>query len=226
MHAKTIVLAAATLVTAVGVGAGVILHSPDKTAPTAHATTTLAQVDTTTMVVARRPFCDGIAAADVTAALGGEATDASSYSDGDKASLTSPEGTVDDVAQEFGCTWTGTGTAARAWVFAPPVTPGWAGQLAAQVPKGCTRKPGPAYGRPSVALSCGPARTGAGTGAGTRAGASAAASGAPGATTVSLRGLFGDAWLSCELTGRPDEPAATVAARADRWCLAVARAAG
>ena len=211
MRVKIAVLAAATLVTAAGVGVGVILHSPDEPAPTRPSTTTLAQVDTTTIVVAREPFCDRLTNADVKAALAGEPTRTASYGDGDSATLTGAEGSVTDVAQEYGCTWTGPSTAgtttagatARAWVFAPPVTLAWARQMSARAPKGCHAQQGPAYGRPTLAFTCTSQRR----------------------STVSYRGLFGDAWLSCELTGRPGEAASEITERAGRWCLAVARAA-
>jgi len=199
--------AVAAAVTAAGVGVGIYLQDPHKGSPGAGATssgpaiTTLADVDTTTMVIRRQGFCDNVATAEVTKALGGSATEATSYGDGDTADL----GGETDVAQEYGCAWTGpSGTAARAWVFAPPVTKAWARRLADSVPKGCERRPGPAYGKPSVALACAHGKQ----------------------TTVSLRGLFGDAWFSCDLVGAPGEGVDRVGQRADRWCLMTAVAAG
>lgn len=200
-------LAAAVAVTAAGVGVGIYLEHPDSASTPSEAArpsqrpTTLADVDTTTMVVQRRAFCDRVPSHDVEQALGGPATGSSSYDDGDTAHL----GSVTDVAQEYGCAWTGPkGTKAHAWVFAPPVTKAWAHQLADSVPAGCRRQPQPDYGKPTLAYTCTDHRR----------------------TTVSLHGLFGDAWLSCDLTGARREPAAAVAERAERWCLATAVAAG
>ena len=94
-----------------------------------------------------------------------------------------------------------------------------AAQLAAAVPSGCTALPTTAatpsaaptggrssssasvsatvpslaYGRPTSALECG--------------------------DSTLVRGLFGDAWLSCELSSNDLD-------LVGRWCLAVARAAG
>lgn len=207
VSARLRLLIAAVVVTAAGVGLGVWLQHPSggSTRPSAshasHATATLTDVDTTTMLVRRQAFCDRVDTAEVTRALGGAATGTSSYGDGDSARL----GNITDVAQEYGCAWTGPrGSSAHAWVFAPPVTRAWAQQLAASIPSGCVRRPGPAYGNPTTAYSCTTSHQ----------------------TTVSLRGLFGDAWLSCDLTGARREAAAQVAARADRWCLVTAVAAG
>ena len=206
MPARLRLLAAAVVVTAAGVGVGLYTHDPDGGKPTpadgpGHTASTLTDVDTTAMVVRRQAFCDHVATAEVTKALGGDAIEASSYGDGDKAEL----GGETDVAQEYACTWTGqNGTAARAWVFAPPVTKGWARRLAGSLPQGCERRPGPAYGKPSVAFACTNGKR----------------------TTVSLRGLFGDAWLSCDLVGARGETADEVGKRADRWCLMTAVAAG
>jgi len=204
VSAKTVVLAAAALVTAVAVGGGILLHSHDDShddpTPAARPATTLNDVDTTKLAVVRAPFCDRIEEADLEAALGGRVATTSSYGDGDSASLTR---SVKDVAQEYSCTWTGAGASARAWVFAPPVTTAWARQLASRVPHGCAKRSGPAYGAPTLAYTCTARHR----------------------TTASFRGLFGDAWLSCDLSGRRGEPPADVVKRADRWCLVVADAA-
>jgi len=194
-------------VTAVGVGVGIYLQSPGDDGSPAPSTgadevaSTLADVDTTTMVVRRQGFCDHVDNDEVTAALGGAATGASSYGDGDRTDL----GEITDVAQEYGCAWTGPkGASAHAWVFAPPVTHAWARRMTGRTPEGCQEQHGPAYGSPSTAYTCTSKQQ----------------------TTVSLRGLFGDAWLSCDLTGARREPAAAVRERASRWCLATAVAAG
>jgi hypothetical protein len=192
--------------TAVCVVVGVVLAQPsqtDRTEPPASTATPpagLADVDTTALEVRRQAFCDRVPTAAVRAALGGPSVRATSYGDGDTAEL-APN--VRDVAGEYACTWHGRGGAtADAWVFATAVTRARARTLVA-TPAGCEKEHEPAYGRPTVALSCADR----------------------GRTTVSLRGLFGDAWLSCSLTGRGRQQASSVTARAEQWCLAVARSA-
>ncbi|WP_300678435.1 hypothetical protein [Nocardioides sp.] len=186
-------LAVAVITSAVAVGVGVSLSDPAApvATPLAHSLSTL---DTTTMTLARAPMCGAVDAADVTAALGAGAATSTTWKNGD----TAPLGSVSDVAHEYGCSWTAGARSASAWVFAPPVTVAEAGDLvaAAKAVKGCTPIPGaPAFGSPSIALSCG--------------------------DTVSYRGLYGDAWLVCTLTG----PSATTTPLALRWCASVALAA-
>ncbi|MDP1788725.1 MAG: hypothetical protein Q8K56_00210, partial [Rhodoglobus sp.] len=60
----------------------------------------------------------------------------------------------------------------------------------------------PAYGVPSLALVC--------EDGGTR--------------LRSYRGLFGDAWLTCQLSAPKTVTAAVQADRASRWCVSVASA--
>ncbi|MFN8194454.1 MAG: hypothetical protein U0R80_09240 [Nocardioidaceae bacterium] len=178
------------------------------TAPKPDTGTPLAQVDTLAMTVVRGPFCDRISPQGVERALGGDVAGTSSYDSGDRARLT---GEVTDVAHEFSCTFRAEdGTAARAWVFAPPVTRSRARELAAAVEtEGCTPVPAPAaFGRPTSATRC---ETGRGT-------------------SITFRGLFGDAWLSCSVTTpSPDDPSASPSStdlvdRAGRWCVEVTAA--
>lgn len=188
---------AAVVVTAAVVAVGVLVNRPSGPAPARPLATALSAVDTTTMTVRRRAFCAAVPTADTVAALGSGASRPTSYRPGQKVALTP---TVTDVADEWGCSWTGTaGRAARAWLFAPPVTTAHAARLAEQPSQGCQRVGAPAFGEPSVAAACG--------------------------DTLMLRGLFGDAWLSCELTS-PGLSQPRLLDRAGRWCLAVARAAG
>lgn len=122
--------------------------------------------------------------------LVGASAHGTSWSDGDKV----PLGSTTDVAHEFGCSWTGAdGRSISAWVFAPPVTPAQASSYAAAAAAGCARVPG-TFGAASVGLRCG--------------------------SSYSFRGLFGDAWLVCSVSG----PQAT-ADLAGRWCISVVRAA-
>jgi hypothetical protein len=197
------ILIGAVFLTAIAVGVGV-LTLKDDTPEEPEVKGDLSTADTTTMHVRRGAFCDRVPTEDATEALGGAASEKKAYGDGDQTAIS---GQVDDVAQEYGCIWTGpegSATSARAWVFAPPVTLDWATQMTKSVPKGCQAAPSPAYGKPSVALTC---------------------TGAEKQTKVVFRGLFGDAWLSCELTGKAGEPAETVQQRASRWCLVTATAA-
>lgn len=193
-------LLAAVVATAAVVGAGVALSAPEDDEPVAEVvptTTTVADLDTSTVAGRRAGFCDRVAPEDVAEALGGEPAATASYENGEPMPLAAGG---DDVAHEFSCTWTGTdGTVARGWVFAPPVTPERARELrrlAVRTP-GCRRLPdAPAYGAPSAALRCT----------------------VDGAGEISFRGLLGDAWLTCTLHG-PE--ADDLEDRADRWCASV-----
>lgn len=174
--------------------------TPTKEAP--FTTTPLEEVDTTTITVVRAGFCAGVDPREVNAALGAEPDDERGYGNGDEVTL---DDGVTDVSHEFGCVWSlADGTEARAWVFAPPVDRDRARRLAREASKaeGCRAVDGPAYGDPTVALLC------------TDGSLSAA----------SYRGLFGDAWLTCELVA-PDDGAEGVVERTGAWCVAVARAA-
>jgi hypothetical protein len=199
-------LAIALGATALAVGIGVaVADVPDAAAPrTSAPSVPLTEFDTTELVAQRAAFCDDLPEAAVTEALGEKSVDQAAYAGGDRAELT---GGVRDIAHEFGCSWQGPdGSVARAWLFVPPVTPAAAGSLvtAARKGKGCTVDAGaPAYGVPSVALVCQTA----------------------GQRARSYRGLFGDAWLTCELSTPAAVPAAALEDRAGRWCVSVAGAA-
>ncbi|MGH3350343.1 MAG: hypothetical protein ACRDPS_06710 [Nocardioides sp.] len=197
------ILIGAVVLTAIAVGIGVLTLNDDEP-EAAKVKGDLSNADTTSMHVRRGAFCDRVATEDVTDALGGAASEKKAYGDGDQTVIS---GSVTDVAQEYGCIWTGpegSATSARAWVFAPPVTKDWATQMSKSVPKGCKAASKPAYGKPSVALTCTDAKK---------------------QPKMVLHGLFGDAWLSCELTGKAGEPTATLQKRASRWCLVTATAA-
>lgn len=208
-RALVLLLAAVVTVVVVAVGVLVVLDSdddqpgasapsptPTPSTPTTAPAVPLSEVDTLTTAVRREAFCDAVAPEAVEAALGGPPADTTSYVDGQSAPLT---GEVRDIAHEFGCGWTTREATARAWVFAPPVTPATAKALvrAARTERGCRPLAEASdFGRPSVALAC---RT-------------------PRGVQASFRGLFGDAWLTCTVTG---DDADVVAGRADSWCAAV-----
>ncbi|GAA1964698.1 hypothetical protein GCM10009798_26150 [Nocardioides panacihumi] len=200
---RALILAVAA--TGAAITVGVVRDSPRPAAPSASTgpttqplATGLGSVDTSTAAVRRGPFCDAVPGADVQAAVDDPSPSAATWSNGDQL------GSGTDVAHEYGCSWTApAGTAASGWVFAPPVTVQRAQELVASAKSrpGCKPLPGAAtFGSPSIALTC---TTG-------------------GKTTLSYRGLFGDAWLVCQLAGsRATDPADV----ADRWCASVLRSA-
>ena len=172
--------------------------------PSTDVGTPLADVSTQRLAVARQPFCDRLDDAAVERALDGPVRRERAYVSGEKTRVTDE---VTEVVHEHGCVFHGpAGASVRAWVFAPPVTRGLAADLvaAARATKACRAdETAPAFGRPWVALRC---------------------RGSDG-LSVSWRGLFGDAWLVCEVTARGEDDDA-VADRASRWCAEVVRAAG
>ncbi|SDO46942.1 hypothetical protein SAMN05192576_4055 [Nocardioides szechwanensis] len=193
--------------TAVAVGVGVLVTDGEE--PQAPATVDvpsvpLSEFDTTELVAQRTEFCDTVPDEAVTEALAGESIATAAYGNGDRAKVA---GTVRDVAHEFSCAWRGAdGTVARAWVFVPPVTPAAADSLIDEARKraGCEPDAGaPAYGVPSLALVC--------EDGGTR--------------LRSYRGLFGDAWLTCQLSTPTTVAATAQQDRASRWCVSIATAA-
>lgn len=161
----------------------------------------LASVGTDAVPVERAEFCDALSKDAVATALGGPASGTDHYGDGDTVEI-SPG--VTDVAHEFNCTFVGAdGSSARAWVFAPPVTRARAAELAERpvdAPDCAALLGAPLFGDPTSATRC--ERNGR--------------------STVSFRGLFGDAWLTCEVTVATE--ATDVQERADRWCVAVIQA--
>ncbi len=174
-------------------------------APAPASSTPLSDVATDTVTVAREDFCARVAPAAVEEALGVAATDADAWANGERAALAPG---ITDVAHEYGCRWAADGTAARAWVFAPPVTPGQAERLRRAVSRapGCEPVPdAPRFGSRDVAVRC---------------------AGADGEVT-SFHGLFGDAWLSCSLetSGAGSASRAEALDRAGRWCVTVLEAA-
>ena len=207
MRAPVPFLLVAGVVTAVVVGGGVVaLGRDDEPTPAEESfeTTPLSDYDASGAVVARESFCDAIDDRQVSAALDGEPADSSSWENGDAVDLGNG---VEDVAHEFGCRYTAEdGTIAQAWVFAPPVDVAGAERLVKAAGKavGCEVGTGLAFGTPTLALTC------------TRD---------DGVVRASYRGLFGDAWLACEVV-RPAGADWGVVDRAGRWCVGVLQAAG
>lgn len=195
-------LGLSALLTLVPVGIGVGVAGDRTPAPEAAAYqgTDLADFDSASAVVQRAPFCELVAEEAITEALGGEG-EPTAWGNGEEAAAL-PEG---DVSHEYGCAFAGSGVEARAWVFAPPVTRARAQALVeAGPPKGCTATAGAAaFGSPSLATTCQEGEQ----------------------RTVSWRGLFGDAWLTCSLTQGVGATEADLVQRAGRWCVAAAQAA-
>ena len=115
----------------VGLLFGVLLLSgcsgSDDPDPATPAADTIADLEPGSMDVVRVDFCDLVAERAVRAALRGPSTQAESWGNGEKPPL---EGASSDVTHEFGCSWTRAGGyAARAWVFARPVTAAFADRV-------------------------------------------------------------------------------------------------
>jgi hypothetical protein len=211
MRRPVLVAVVALVVTGGGVAAGTLLLDSDEptSGPSAFVTTSLASFDTSAVTVPRASFCDSVDPRQVEAALGDEPVDATSYENGDEVTLSDGvTGPITDIAHEFGCTWIRADQSeARAWVFAPPVDAKRAAALvkAAGKREDCKASPEPVYGSPSVELLC-----------------TSEAGG-----VASYRGLFGDAWLTCELSLKDLEVTdAELLRRTGAWCVGVAQAAG
>ncbi len=199
-------LIAGVVMTAVVVGGGVVALGRDDDEQTpakeSFTTTPLPTYDASGVLVTRAAFCDSIDDRQVSAALDGDAADSSSWQNGDTIDIGNG---VEDVAHEFGCRYTAEdGTIAQAWVFAPPVDAAGGQRFvrAAGRATGCEVGSGPAFGAPTLALTC------------TK----------DGVVRASYRGLFGDAWLLCEVV-RPAGATWDVVDRAGRWCVGVLQAA-
>lgn len=175
--------------------------TPPEPAPTPKPTP-LASYDGTVVQVDRVSFCRRIPEDAVRDAVGAGVTTAH-YGNGE------PLPGTDDLAHEYGCVFTGDDrTVARSWVFVPPVTPRRARQLvadAAKMPR-CSPTPAATFGKPAVGTVCR----------------------GSGSTTVTYRGLFGDAWLSCSVSapGKGDTASdKALVAKAGTWCVRVAETA-
>jgi len=196
----------AAVVLAVVVAMSVVItgcasDEPAKSAPTA-APTPITGLNSAAMQVPRIEFCASVPEQAVTDALGGKPDSKVAYGNGDKENV---DGSGDDVLHEIGCSWrTHEGATARAWVFARPVDATFARRVVAsnKDAAGCRVVSGPAYGRPTVTQVC------------RRAG---------GEQRVRHAGLFGQTWLSCEVSS-PSGETAGIRGRADAWCVQVANA--
>jgi hypothetical protein len=160
--------------------------------------TPIAQLNTAVMTVHRIPFCDLLPRQAVTDALGQKAADHEAWRYGDASRFVGGPG---DRAQEFGCRYSAGGAVAEAWVFASPVDSSLARQVIRDTVQqsGCRELTAASFGTPSVDQLC--HRNG-------------------GMVRVRHAGLFGQSWLTCQLSAPLAE--ATVERRADAWCVQVA----
>lgn len=176
--------------------------SEDTTTAPKPAPTPLANLNTAAMQIPRIEFCKLVPAGAVRAALAGKQDSSTSYGNGDEVDVA---GVGKEVVHEIGCTWsTDGGASARAWVFARPVDAAFARQAIAssRETSGCRVDHATAYGEPSMTQVC---------------------RSPDGSTRVRHAGLFGQTWLTCELTA-PGKDVASVRERADAWCVEVANA--
>jgi hypothetical protein len=178
---------------------GLVACSSDdpRTAPSARATP-LAKLKISSLRLARAEFCDRIPKTAVRRALGADPSTDASWGNGDPVD---GSGGTGDVGHEIGCSWSvANGPTVRAWVFARPVNPAFAAQLVRQAGRvvGCTVEPTTVFGTPSLLQSCTTPR---------------------GIHEVRRAGLFGDTWVTCEVTG-----GAETRTRLDPWCAQVVAA--
>jgi hypothetical protein len=182
----------------------------ERSEPDPSPTVTQRPLDLSHLPVARGLACATLDDPELVAALGAEVEDRDDYTSGDTIEIAPG---VTDVAHEDGCVFTAGGAQARVWVFAAPVGTPEARRLVGETRgvRGCTfPRDGTGFGSPGLTSVC-PVRP---------------RDGEPPAVAATLRGLFGDAWLSCQLSGPASEGPAAVLQRADRWCVHVATTLG
>jgi hypothetical protein len=199
-------------VTAVALVIGPSAQAPDSPeaagspspSPSPSATRTRAPLDLSKLPVARTLTCDAVDDAALATALGGAPTDERSYVSGDRVEIAPG---VTDIAHEDLCGFESADAEARVWVFAASVGTPQARRLVRDVrdtPRCSFPADATGFGTPSLTSVC------------TRGDA----------VVTTLRGLFGDAWLSCELAVSGPAGADAVRTRADRWCVHVATTLG
>lgn len=210
---RAALVAVALLATVGVVFAGLRSRPSDQTSvsrptPTPSATPTpLSSLDLSGLPIERAPFCDALDDGDVEDALGGPVSSTAHYDSGDRVALATG---LTDVSHEFDCTFdAATGAQARVWVFAEPVTASVGSSIVTETRRepGCTvLGKGPTFGTPSVRTLC---RTGK-----------------PASQVVTLRGLFGDAWMTCRLSTPGTTGGEQTVQRAEQWCVRVATTLG
>lgn len=200
---------AAALVVAAGCSGG---GAPSASPSPGSSSVVVKSVDLSHLPIRRGPFCQALDVRLVQKALGGPVTSTDEYGSGDTVEIV-PGHT--DVSHEYNCTFTsGSGSQARAWVFAAPVSKERAVTLAhdAAAETGCRRVSTVRFGTPTVSTLCD-------------------RPGTPPSTVATMSGLFGDAWFSCQLTQPLDAVSVAssptrVLERTRSWCVSVATALG
>lgn len=171
----------------------------------AESPSTTIEVDLSNLPIERTLDCSVLDGDAVREALGAPVTLRQSYVSGDRVEV-SPG--VTDVVAEDACVFHSPRAEARVWVFSAPVGTAYARALvreARRAPECMPRPDETGFGDPTLTDVC--------TGDD------------PAGSTATLRGLFGDAWLSCRLSSE-DEPAVVVLGRAQAWCTEVAATLG
>jgi hypothetical protein len=199
-------------VTAVALVVGPSAQAPDSPealgspspSPSPGATRTRVPLDLSKLPVARTLTCDAVDDAALATALGSAPTEERSYVSGDRVEIAPG---VTDTAHENLCGFESANAEARVWVFAASVGTPQARRLVRDVrdtPRCSFPADATGFGTPSLTSVC------------TR----------DDEVVTTLRGLFGDAWLSCELAVSEPAGADAVRTRADRWCVHVATTLG
>lgn len=163
--------------------------------------TTRSEVDLSNLPVGRTLDCAVLDGDPVREALGAPVTLRQAYAPGDRVEI-SPG--VTDVVAETGCVFRSPRADARVWVYSAPVGTAYARSLVREARRtpGCSPRPDETgFGDPTLTDVCTSTR--------------------PATATATLRGLFGDAWLTCRLSGEGERPG-EVLVRARRWCTGVA----
>lgn len=170
--------------------------------PAPPTTVPLEDIDLTGATVVRSPFCDRLDEESLAAVLGGEPRRTDAWESGDRRRV----GATRDVVHEAGCSYRRAGFEASAWVFAQPVTRRDARTPLKQLRavKGCSPAGELDFGRPGEVVLCRQ----------------------PQGRLVRMAGLFGDAWLTCEVRSAGRAAADEALERAQRWCVDVVYAAG
>lgn len=182
----------------------------DGTGPAAAGGPAPADVDLSSLPIRRAlEDCSVLDGDPVQDALGAPVSLRQAYRSGDRVEVA--PGVVDVVAED-GCVFRSPRADARVWVFSTPVGTAFARTLVreARAAPRCTPAPDrTGFGDPTLTDVC--TTRARGDGAGT--------------TSATLRGLFGDAWLTCRLSVEDGSPG-DVLARAQRWCVEAAASLG